>query len=228
MAKKSSGKAQREYWYNAYKKVLEQHDVKIKPVKRVTKASVESLKKKYNKLAKEENLGGIRQEYNRIIQDEQTQADWRIQERVEDNRTPSTPVVDFNVQTVEDFIAMVESVYQDTLNYADTRKESDTLAGVLYYGYDRDKGMSNIDSLSRSKTELLEFIHTMYEESNNQVEYVAEAIRRSKDLDYSIGVTLVPPSDVVFDFDFTLENLKAIWTTIVQEAKDAQEGSTYY
>lgn len=225
MAKKSGAQLQREYWYNVYHKVFDYYGVNYKDVKRITKATIESLKKKYAKLAEEKELGGIRQTYKDIILEEESNAEWREQPRIEDYRTTETPTIDIDAQVINDFIATVEAIYSDTLAFADSNSK---LAGILATGYDRNKGMSNIDSLSRSKSELLEFIAVMYEESNNNRHYVAEAIKRSADLDYTLAVTLIPPSDIIFDFDLTLENLKAIWTQIVNEVKDAQEGSTYY
>lgn len=229
MAKKGSkrseakaAKAQREYWYNVYFKVLKAHDVNVKQVKRITKTSVESLKKKYNKLAKSEGLEGIRQEYRTVVAKEQSVADWRTQERTEDYRTTETPTIDVYQQVIDDFLAIIENVYRETLEYIDT--ENDKLSSIA-----KSKGGSElVDKLTEQRDKIYQIVYEM-EQSVGDKQIVAELISENVDLDYSIAISLVPPSGVSTDnFELTYQQLNSIWDKVVAEAQEREERGTYY
>lgn len=228
MAKKGSkrseakaAKAQREYWYNVYFKVLKAHDVSVKQVKRITKASVESLKKKYTKLAKSEGLEGIRQEYRKVVAKEQNEADWRLQERTEDYRTTETPTIDVYQQVIDDFLAIVERVYTETLSYISRRE--DRLADIAYL-----QGSAIVDALTEQRDKIYHKVYEM-EQSVGNSQIVAELITESVDLDYSIAISLVPPSGVSTEnFELTYQQLSAIWDKVVAEAQEREERGTYY
>lgn len=229
MAKKGSkrsevkaAKAQREYWYNVYFKVLKAHDVSVKQVKRITKASVESLKKKYTKLAKSEGLEGIRQEYRKVVVKEQSEADWKLQERTEDYRTTETPTIDVYQQVIDDFLSIVERVYTDTLSYISRRE--DKLADIAYL----HGGSEIVDKLTEQRDKIYQKVYEM-EQSVGDKQIVAELISENVDLDYSIAISLVPPSGVSTEnFELTYQQLKAVWDKVVEEAQEREERGTYY
>lgn len=228
MAKKGSkrseakaAKAQREYWYNVYFKVLKAHDVNVKQVKRITKASVESLKKKYTKLAKTEGLEGIRQEYRTVVAKEQSEADWRAQERTEDYRTTETPTIDVYQQVIDDFLAVVENVYRETLEYI--ASANDKLSNIA-----NSQGNPIIDKLTEQRDKIYQKVYEM-EQSVGNTQIVAELISENVDLDYSIAISLVPPSGVSTEnFELTYQQLNSIWDKVVAEAQEREERGTYY
>lgn len=228
MAKKGSkrseakaAKAQREYWYNVYFKVLKAHDVNVKQVKRITKTSVESLKKKYTKLAKAEGLEGIRQEYRTVVAKEQSEADWRTQERTEDYRTTETPTIDVYQQVIDDFLAIVENVYRETLEYI--ASANDKLSNIA-----NSQGNPIIDKLTEQRDKIYQKVYEM-EQSVGNSQIVAELISENVDLDYSIAISLVPPSGVSTEnFELTYQQLSSIWDKVVSEAQEREERGTYY
>lgn len=220
-SKRSEAKAQREYWYNVYFKVLKAHDVNVKQVKRITKTSVESLKKKYTKLAKSEGLEGIRQEYRKVVAKEQNEADWRLQERTEDYRTTETPTIDVYQQVIDDFLAIVERVYTETLSYISRRE--DRLADIAYI-----QGQGVIDALTEQRDKIYQIVYEM-EQSVGDKQIVAELISDNVDLDYSIAISLVPPSGVSTEnFELTYQQLKSIWDKVVEEAREEAEREMGY
>ena len=220
-SKRSEAKAQREYWYNVYFKVLKAHDVNVKQVKRITKTSVESLKKKYTKLAKSEGLEGIRQEYRKVVAKEQNEADWRLQERTEDYRTTETPTIDVYQQVIDDFLAIVERVYTETLSYISRRE--DRLADIAYI-----QGQGVIDALTEQRDKIYQIVYEM-EQSVGDKQIVAELISENVDLDYSIAISLVPPSGVSTEnFELTYQQLKSIWDKVVEEAREEAEREMGY
>lgn len=228
MAKKGSkrseakaAKAQREYWYNVYFKVLKVHDVEVKQVKRITKASVESLKKKYTKLAKSGGLEGIRQEYRKTVAKEQSEADWRAQERTEDYRTVETPTINIYQQVVDDFIAIIEEIYSNTLEYIDSRQ--DKTSDIAF----KDKA-SIVNSLTESKEKIVSLVNEM-EEAVSDTQRVAELIKESVDLDYTVAISLIPPSGISTEnFEITYQQLKAVWDKVVEQAREEAEREMGY
>lgn len=221
MAKRNELKAQREYWYNVYKKVLKAHDVTIKDIKRITKASVESLKKKYSKLAKEEGLEGIRAEYRKVVAEEEREADWRVQERTDDYRTVDTPTINIYQQVVDDFLAIIEEIYSNTLNYIDSRQ--DKTSDIAY----KDKA-SIVDTITQSKEKIVSLVNEM-EEAVSDTQRVAELIKESVDLDYTVAISLIPPSGISTEnFEITYQQLKAVWDNVVEQAREEAEREMGY
>lgn len=228
MAKKGSkrseakaAKAQREYWYNVYFKVLKAHDVDVKQVKRITKASVESLKKKYTKLAKSEGLEGIRQEYRKEVAKEQREADWRTQERTEDYRTTQTPIIDVDRTVIDDFIYLIETIYEDTLRYIESR--SDKCSDIAYNNRDKI-----IPVITEYKEKIITLVNEM-EEAMNDPYRVATLIKDNVDLDYVVAISLQPPSDIFTEhFEITYQQLKAVWDKVVSEAREEAEREMGY
>ena len=72
----------------------------------------------------------------------------------------------------------------------------------------------------------MSLIGDMLDEVDNNPEPVAEAIRRNGELDYIEGITLIPPSGIKINYENTIENLKAVWDTIVSEARNYQENNS--
>lgn len=221
MARKSSAQQQRKYWYNVYKKVLTAHDVKIKDVKRITKATINSMKKKYTKLSKEAGLEGIRKEYRALVAEEERQADWRDQERTEGLRTVETPMIDINRQIIDDFIYLIEQIYDDTLRYIESR--SDKTSDIAYQKKD-----TIIPKLTDNKEKIVSLVNEM-EQTMNDPFRVATLIKENVDLDYTIAISIVPPSDINIEhFDITLAQLQAIWDKVIAGAIEQAERELGY
>ena len=136
----------------------------------------------------------------------------------------TAPTIDFGREYIQDFINRVDRVYRDTLSYIDNNKEgshdSGKLASIASY---------KIDRLAHSYQAIIDEIR-VYVDSGVPLEIIAQAIADNVELDYTIAIALQPPSDVVFLFDETLEQLKGIWSQINSRLEDLaiQEESAYY
>ena len=127
---------------------------------------------------------------------------------------------DASLDTINTFISNVWTIMNNTLRLADSFLNGSN-KGVLAY-----MASKHIDQVAQSRDELLRFIDTMKEESNNTLDAVADALARNGELDYEYGIAVVPPSEVVFNFEITLENLMAIWDDVIQEARERLESGT--
>ena len=138
--------------------------------------------------------------------------------------TDIAPTIDFGREYIADFLNRVDRIYRDTLAYIDDNKEgshdSGKLASIASY---------KIDRLANSYLAITNEIK-IYVDSGVPLDIIAQAIADNVELDYVIAIALQPPSDVVFLFEETLEQIKGIWTQInerVQELAEREEDSYY-
>lgn len=143
-----------------------------------------------------------------------------------DYQQTTAPTIDFGMDYINNFIARLERIYQDTIAFIDANKEgtheSGKLASIadyrLYTG-----------ELQESYYRVLGEIRT-YLDSGVPAEVLAQAIADNVELDYTIAVELIPPSDINYLFDETYEQLQGIWTQINARVDELaqQEEDKYY
>ena len=126
------------------------------------------------------------------------------------------PTIDFARDYVVNFINKVDTVYRDTLSFIDTNKEGthDTgkLASISSY---------HISELAERYQEIKDIIRNLV--STYGMDVVAQAIADNVEIDYTIAVTLLPPSDVFFEFDETISQLLGITSQLSVRAAELQE-----
>lgn len=117
--------------------------------------------------------------------------------------TEDIPTIDFGRDYIANFIDRVDTIYTDTLAYIDNNKEgthdSGKLASIASY-----KTAELSERYIRIKDIIRELVNTY------GTDIVAQAIADNVELDYTIAISLVPPSDVFFEFDETISQLLGI------------------
>lgn len=127
-----------------------------------------------------------------------------------DYQQSQAPTIDFGMDYINNFIARLERIYQDTITFIDTNKEGTHESGKLasiadYRLYTGELQDSYYRVLSEIRT---------YLDSGVPAEVLAQAIADNVELDYTIAIELIPPSDINFLFDETYEQLQGIWAQI--------------
>lgn len=143
-----------------------------------------------------------------------------------DYQQSQAPTIDFGMDYINNFIARLERIYQDTIAFIDTNKEGTHESGKLasiadYRLYTGDLQNSYYRVLSEIRT---------YLDSGVPAEVLAQAIADNVELDYTIAIELIPPSDINYLFDETYEQLQGIWTQInsrVEELAQQEEDKDY-
>ena len=131
--------------------------------------------------------------------------------------TSQAPTIDFGRDYITEFINRLTTIYQDTLNYIDTYKEGTHESGKLASIASR-----YIDELTRSYQSVIDEIK-IYVDSGIPLDVIAQAIADNVELDYTIAIALMPPSDVQFLFDETVEQMRGIWSQINSHIEQLQE-----
>lgn len=149
-----------------------------------------------------------------------------VYQAARDYEQTTAPTIDFGMDYINNFIARLERIYQDTIAFIDANKEgtheSGKLASIadyrLYTG-----------ELQESYYRVLSEIRT-YLDSGVPAEVLAQAIADNVELDYTIAIELIPPSDINYLFDETYEELQAIWSQINLRVEELaqQEEDNYY
>lgn len=113
------------------------------------------------------------------------------------------PTIDFGRDYIINFINRVDTIYRDTLSYIDNNKEGTHASGKLASIASYKTG-----ELAERYIAIKDTIREMVNDYGTDI--VAQAIADNVELDYTIAVTLLPPSDVFFEFDETISQLLAI------------------
>ena len=135
----------------------------------------------------------------------------------------SAPTIDFGMDYINWFISKLEQIYRDTISFIDNNKEGTHESGKLasiadYRLYTGELQESYFRVLSEIRT---------YLDSGVPPEVLAQAIAENVELDYTIAIELIPPSDINFLFDETLEQLQGIWTQITEKLAEEEENKYY-
>lgn len=138
----------------------------------------------------------------------------------------TAPTIDFGMDYINWFISKLEQIYQDTIAFIDNNKEGTHQSGKLasiadYRLYTGELQESYFRVLSEIRT---------YLDSGVPPEVLAQAIADNVELDYTIAIELIPPSDINYLFDETYEQLRGIWSQInarIQELAEEEENKYY-
>jgi len=126
------------------------------------------------------------------------------------------PTIDFAQEYLSDFYDRLEIIMQDTYAFIDKggdgSYEGDKTAAIAKY---------HIEEIARVHTAILDELKDMINQYGKDI--VAESMAKNVELDYSIAVTLQPPSDIYILLNQTLEQMLAITVQIeIQAAKEAE------
>ena len=144
-----------------------------------------------------------------------------------DYQQTTAPTIDFGMNYIRNFIDKVWDIYHNTISWIENNKEgtheSGKLASIAEYRiYNND--------LYNSAWQVEKEIKA-YLDSGVPAEVLAQAMAENVELDYTVAVALQPPSDILFLFDETVEQLKGIWGQInvkieelAQKAEDVYYG----
>lgn len=128
------------------------------------------------------------------------------------------PHIDFGREYIENFVNNLEMIYRDTMSYIYENMDNTTHAkgqlASIAYNHEND--------ITNSYHEILREIEA-YVNSDIPSEVIAQAIADNVELDYTIGVALQPPSDLIILFDTTLEQIRGIWSQINTRIEELQE-----
>ena len=212
-----------EYWYNIYRKGLQYFDVIIPELKRPTKKSIEKAQRTWEELRKRlaeeiDEIPTIRQAYNKMIELEQTESDYRDIPRDENmNTAPARNMYDASMEVIQSFLQRIETVYQDTFAAMDALKVTDPKNALPY--------VTNYDEFSRTHIELVAFINQMLNDVGDNIDIVADVLKENGEIEYTEAVALIPPSNVRYEFEETLTHLQSIWKNVIAtaEAKAIEE-----
>lgn len=204
-----------QYWYDVYTKALKLFGVSTRQVKTPTDKTLKRMRKKWKKEQyNQSSKMTVREAYKTQVSKEQSEADYNDTPRDEELRTvTATNMYDISLEIIQSFIDRVEQIYEDTIASPQKGSNSDVDWLILKYG----------GEITASKDELIGFVWQMYEDSNQQAEYVAKALQENEELEYTIAIAFVPPSDCIFLFYETLNNLKAIWKKVIDDARERAE-----
>ena len=133
------------------------------------------------------------------------------------------PTIDFAQQYLEDFFTRLHEIRQDTYDYIVNNKEGTHESGKL-----ASIGQYRVDEMERVYQAIRDEVAHMISEYGKDA--VARAMANNVELDYSIAITLLPPSDIYINFNQTLEQLLALTSQMEVEAQRLAEQmeSGYY
>ena len=146
------------------------------------------------------------------------------------NETPSkggasgvyVPTIDFGREVIEDFVSQLQRIHQDTFEFIENNKEGGhekgKLASIAAY---------KINEIDRIYYECLDTLRRLIQEYGTTI--VGQSIKDTVELDYTIAISLYPPSDVVVEFEETLSQLLALESQMAQRASElAQQAEDEY
>lgn len=128
------------------------------------------------------------------------------------------PTIDWGREYITTFTNNLETIYRDTMSYIwdnmeNTTHEKGQLASLAYM---------HIGEIQNAYNDILKELR-IYIDSGVPLDIIAQAIADNAELDYTIGVMLQPPSDVLILFEVTLEQIKGIWSQINSRIEELQE-----
>ena len=121
-------------------------------------------------------------------------------------------------ETIDQFISLVDQIYQDTLRYIDDNKEGTGHEGGKLASIADNRRKDLDDTYFRLKEKIEQILN-----SGAPVTFIAQAIKDNVELDYVISVALVPPSDLEFKFETTIEQLDGVMVQIESRARELSE-----
>lgn len=179
-----------------------------------------TLKKKWKSVREDYTAQGVKPP-NLYTTAKQYEYDYEQTPRDENmNTEPAT--TDLDEQSAQDVIAeyeaKIDSIYRNTLSYIDENKTGK--------GHEGGKLASIADHRRAELDDAYWTLKTQFQElkaSGAPATIIAQAIRDNVELDYEIAVSLMPPSDLVVDFEETTQQMFAVMQQIEMRAKELAE-----
>ena len=112
------------------------------------------------------------------------------------------PTIDFGMEYINNFKRALETIYDNTVVY--TQTVNTQLAGI---------GGRHTNEVYNTLIAIEQEIDA-YLNSDIPADIVAQAIADNVELDYTIAIALIPPSDIQNLFEVTLEQMQGIWSQI--------------
>ena len=162
-------------------------------------------------------------DYARAYKQQAEQGQSLPPEAYETSAQQDIPTIDFAQQYLENFFSRLHEIRQDTYDYIDNNKEGTHESGKL-----ASIGQYRVDEMERVYQAIRDEVAKMIKEYGKDA--VARAMANNVELDYSIAITLLPPSDIYIVFNQTLEQLLALTSQMEVEAQRLAEQmeSDYY
>lgn len=135
------------------------------------------------------------------------------------------PTLDLGRDYIFNFLTRIDEIYRDTIAYIDNNKEgtheSGKLASIGEYR------LYNGEIIER-KLRIEEIVRDLVNQYGSEI--VAQAIADNVELDYTIAISLVPPSDIFFEMDETISQLLALSSQMAARAEELaiEEENKYY
>lgn len=128
------------------------------------------------------------------------------------------PTIDFGMEYINDFKRALETIYDNTVVY--TQTANTPLAGI---------GARHNTDLYATMIAIEQEIDA-YLNSDIPADIVAQAIADNVELDYTIAIAIIPPSDIQNLFEITLEQIQGLWVQIndVIEKRAQEMEAEYY
>lgn len=179
-----------------------------------------TLKKKWQNLREEYKERG-EQQPNLYTTAKQYEHDYEKTPRDDQMNTEPAPT-DLDEQSAEaviaDYEARIDTIYKNTLAYIDDNK-----AGT---GHEGGKLASIADHRRAELDDAYWTLKTQFQElksSGIPAIIIAQAIQDNVELDYGLAVSLMPPSDLVVNFEETTQQMFAVMQQIEMRAKELAE-----
>lgn len=195
--------------YEKYRLALSLFKIEVKQLKRPTAKSIEKVKKQWQTLRK-----------NLKAEEAEVQAGlWipTLNEAVREakgipqtHKSISPTIINPDEDTIQSYIARIEQVYLDTLEWIDNNKNGTGTDAKLASIAER-----RLDDISRAYHSLLDYIKDAVNAYGSTM--IANAITASTEIDYNVAVSLVPPSDIQIEFEQSLENMKSMFESAIAQ-----------
>lgn len=119
---------------------------------------------------------------------------------------------------IEEYETRIDIIYQNTLAYIADNKEGK--------GHEGGKLASIADHRRSELDDAYWTLKTQFQELKNSglpATVIAQAIRDNVELDYNIAISLMPPSDIIIDFEETTQQMFALMQQIELRAQELAE-----
>lgn len=169
--------------------------------------SMPALKRAWKTIRKEQKAEGIElprvQTVYKTAVEQGYGFDYEETPRNEDMETEPSKDDNWGYEYIEDYKKQIEIIYQDTIAWMDRANDSTQEKQREYLAKEVYK-----DSLTASYYKLLETIDALVLQYGYDV--TAQAIASDAEIEYTIALVFMPPSEFMNMFDMTISQLQAI------------------
>lgn len=195
MAKKSISA-----WKQIYKQAIEYMGGET-----TKRQSLKSLKRQWHSIRQEQLREGVELPNVQTVA-KQFEYDYQATPRDENmNTLPPEEPITLASDMIEDFLARVKTIYEDTKNYIASapRNSKGNVKDPEFYFLQNHEEM--IDAEYREIQSIIESLRSQFPD-----EAIADALAKNVELDYLMAMVFIPPSDTQDNFAVTIEQLTAI------------------